>query len=242
MKIKRSRNYWYLFLICALPLLSAAILHLETIFHHEFLFHLAAIPLEILFGAILLERFMTSREKHRRIRHWAFVKSCLMRSKLRDIVVTNFAGLQQPALSLELIHDSTVKELQAMLPQLQNIQYRSIEAMEKVVDEYVAAYPTFYNLMEWSINNDFEAIFHDMIFVIHFIHDVESFRSQNPGKSFVAAMQKDPEKFAKVKKVLSDGIVKFVEYAIELKLTQPEVFVTQKWSPKLRQHDKCIFC
>ena len=42
----------------------------------------------------------------------------------------------------------------------------------------------------------------------------------------VKTIQEDPENFAKVKKVLTDGIIKFVEYAIELKLTQPDVFYT----------------
>ena len=60
--------------------------------------------------------------------------------------------------------------------------------MDKVVEEYVAAYQTFYNLMEWAISNDFDDIFHDMIFVLHFIHDVESFHLHNPGKSFVKTM------------------------------------------------------
>ena len=60
MKIKPSRNYWFLLLICVLPLLSAALLYLDTIFHHEFLLHLAAIPVEILFGAILVERFLAT--------------------------------------------------------------------------------------------------------------------------------------------------------------------------------------
>ena len=226
MQIKRYRNYWYLILLCALPLLSAAFLYLETITHQEFLLHLAAIPLEILFGAIMVERFLSAREINRRKRHWTFIRSCLFRSQLREIIVANFAGLDQPALTLEMIRDSTVKELRAMRPQLQKIQYRSIEAMESVVNEYVSAYQTFYNLMEWAINNEFEAIFHDMIFVIHFIHDVESFRSRSPGKLFVAGVQNDPEMFAKVKIMLSDGIVKFVEYAIELKQYQPDVFQT----------------
>ena len=226
MNIKQSANYGYLFLICLLPLLSAALLYLDTIMHHEFIVHLAAIPVEILFGAILVERFLATKEKRRRIRHWAFIKSCLMRSKLHGIIITNFSGVEKPALTLEQLRVSSVKELQALLPQLKNIHYSSIDAMDKVVDEYVNAYQTFYNLMEWAISNDFDDIFHDMIFVLHFIHDVESFKLHHPGKSFVASSQEDPEKFTKVKKVLSDGIIKFVEYSIELKQTQPEVFYT----------------
>lgn len=226
MKIKQSGNYWYLLLICMLPLLSAALLYLDTIMHHEFIVHLAAIPIEILFGAIIVERFLASKEKRRRIRHWSFIKSCIMRSKLHGIIIANFSGMERPELALEQIRTASAKELQAMLPQLKSIHYSSLEAMDKVVDEYVAAYQTFYNLMEWAISNDFEDIFHDMIFVLHFIHDVESFHLRNPGKSFVKTIQKNPEKFTKVKKVLTDGIIKFVEYAIELKQTQPDVFYT----------------
>ena len=116
-----------------------------------------------------------------------------MRSKLHVILVANFTGMEQPVLTLEDIRILSVKELRALLPELKNIHYSSLDAMEKVVDEYVFAYQTFYNLMEWAISNDFEDIFHDMIYVLHFIHDVESFRVYNPGKSFVVTMiQEDP--------------------------------------------------
>ncbi|MCK5189035.1 MAG: hypothetical protein KAR12_03160, partial [Methylococcales bacterium] len=107
------------------------------------------------------------------------------------ILIANFAGLGQPVLTLEDMRILSVKELRALLPDLKNSHYSSLDAMEKVVDEYVFAYQTFYNLMEWALSNDFEDIFHDMIYVLHFIHDVESFRAHNPGKSFIVTMSQD---------------------------------------------------
>lgn len=78
--------------------------------------------------------------------------------------------------------------------------------------------------MEWAISNDFEIIFHDMIFLLHFIQDVKLYKRHNPEKLFIREAERQPKMMERVQRVLKDGVCKFLDYAIELKEKQPEVF------------------
>jgi hypothetical protein len=77
--------------------------------------------------------------------------------------------------------------------------------------------------MEWAVANDFESIFHDMIYILHFIQDVQLYQLQNPGRTFITEARRHPRLLAKIEKILRDGIVKFLDYAIELREKEPEV-------------------
>ena len=220
--IKDTLNYSLLVLI--LLALSGIFLYLEHLTHQEFLFHVAAIPLEILLGAVLVERYLLHTEKTKRARQLMFIKSCLFRSDMRSVFLTNFAALEEPKISMSSIRKASLAELEKLRKCAESLKYRSPEAMELVIMEYVSAYPVFHRFMEWALENDFEHIFEDMIFVMHFIQDVQLYKQLNPSYSFIVYAKNNPVVMAKVNKVLSDGIVKFLDYAIELKKKQPNVF------------------
>jgi hypothetical protein len=78
--------------------------------------------------------------------------------------------------------------------------------------------------MEWAMANDFDRIFEEMVFVLHFIHDVKLFKQQNPDRLFVHQAEQNPQLMAKVMRLLGTGIKKFLEYVIELKVNQPTTF------------------
>jgi hypothetical protein len=220
--IKDNLNYTLLVLV--LLALSAIFLYLEHLTHQEFLFHLAAIPLEILLGAILVERYLVRTEKTKRARQLMFIKSCLFRSDMRNVFLTNFTALEEPKISMSSIRKASLPELEKLRKCAESLEYRSPEAMDLVIMEYVSAYPVFHRFMEWSLENDFEHIFEDMIFIMHFIQDVQLYKRLNPSYLFILYAKNNPAVMAKVNKVLGDGIVKFLDYAIELKKKQPNVF------------------
>ncbi|MDD5321537.1 MAG: hypothetical protein PHD43_13170 [Methylococcales bacterium] len=192
--------------------------------HKEFLLHLAAIPLEILLGAVLVEGYLIHLGKIKRARQLMFIKSCLFRSDMRKVFLTNFAALERPAINMSSIRSAGLVEVNKLRESAQVLEYRSPEDMELVIMEYVNAYPVFHKFMEWAVENDFERIFEDMIFIMHFIQDVQLYKRLNPGHMFIAYAETNPVVMVKVNKVLGDGIVKFLDYAIELKEKQPKVF------------------
>ena len=63
------------------------------------------------------------------------------------------------------------------------LEYHSPAAVEEVLGEYVRARQVFHTFMEWAVAHDFEAIFHDMIYILHFIQDFQLYKRQNPRAS-----------------------------------------------------------
>ena len=218
-----GRRGAFLIVAAGLPALSALFLWLEHVTHFEFLLHLAAIPLEILLGAILVERWLARKEKEGKRRQLLYLKSYLFRSEMRQVFLSNFEALAEPAISIAEMRAATLPELRRLRDGVSAIAYRSDGDMERVVLEYARARHAFQVFMEWAAANDFEPIFDDMIFILHFIQDVERFREHNPGKLFVAEARRHPRLWAKTEKVLRDGVVKFLDYAIELREKEPEV-------------------
>ena len=221
---RSAGQFTYTLLVFGLLALSGTLLYLEELTHLEFLLHLAAIPLEILLGAVLVERYLIRSEKIKRARQLMFIKSCLFRSDMRMVFLTNFAALERPAISMSSIRSASLAELNKLRESVQILEYRSPEDMELVIMEYVNAYAVFHKFMEWAVENDFERIFEDMIFIMHFIQDVRLYKQLNPNYIFIVYAKTNPAVMVKVNKVLGDGIVKFLDYAIELKEKQPKVF------------------
>jgi hypothetical protein len=216
----------YILFIISLLSISLLFLYLEKATHFEFLLHVAAIPLEILAGALLVDRYLAWRERQRRARQLVFIKSCLFRSELRSLYLTNFSALAEPQITLKDIETASEKQLNTWLGQLKDAKYRSHEAMEAVITEYVRAQPVFDRFLQWAIDNDSERIFHDMIMLTHFIHDVSLFKQLHPNTMFMTKAAEDPEVLQRTKTILTDGLEAFLKFCMELKATEPKVFAT----------------
>jgi hypothetical protein len=220
-----TERYSTLLLVGAgLVSLSAVFLWIEHLTHVQFLAHVAAIPLEILVGAIVVERWLASRERETRRRQFMYMKSYIFRSELRNVFISNFAGLVQPQISLEWIRTASALELRAVRDAITELRYRSPAVVEGILAEYVRSRGVFLTFLDWAATNDFEPIFHDMIFILHFIQDIDTFKQRNPGRLFAEEAARFPRLQAKVDKILRDGVVKFLDYAIELREQEPLVF------------------
>lgn len=219
MKIAKNA-FLYLSFIAA----SVLFLIIEQLTHIEFFLHLAAIPIEILVAVFIVERLLERRELKEKRRQLMFIKSTMFRSDMRNLFITNFANLKSPALSMSKIKSASLKELQQMRREAEKIEYQSLESMEPIIMEYVNAQRVWVSFMERAITCNFEDIFHNMIYILHFIHDVKAFKERNKGGLFIHEAEKREWQMRKVKNVLEDGIRKFLDYVIELKEEQPDVF------------------
>jgi hypothetical protein len=104
------------------------------------------------------------------------------------------------------------------------VTYRSPEAAESVIMEYVSAQAVWTSFMERAIAFNFEGIFHNMIGMLHFIEDVRVFKEGHSDQLFVEYAGRTPATLSKTHKIISDGIRLFLDYAIELKVEQPDIF------------------
>ncbi len=210
----------YLIFIAA----SALFLILERLTHIEFMFHLAAIPLEVLVAVFIVEKFLERREKREKRRQLMFIKSYMFRSEMRNLFIANFEALKFPSLTMTKIKEASLEELHKVREEANRLEYESPEAMEPVIMEYVKAEQVWHSFKERALTYNFEDIFQDMIYILHFIYDVKSFKERNPDKLFIHEALKREWLMKKVRKVLGDGIQKFLDYAIELKEKQPLMF------------------
>ncbi len=211
--------------IYTLLLLSSALfLFVEHLTHIEFFLHLAAIPMEVLVAVFIVEKFLARKEQQERRRQLMLIKSYMFRSDMRSLFIANFRSLKSPSITFPKIRSATLDELRHWRRQAETIEYQSLQAMESVIMEYVKAQPVWVSFMERAINYNFEEIFHDMIYILHFINDVQTFKTAHPGALFIEEAKKNEEMMVKVRKVLWDGIQRFLDYAIELKEKQPAMF------------------
>jgi len=219
MKTKQNFIIYFVFVSA-----SILFLYLEQFTHIEFFLHLAAIPLEVLLAVFIVERMLAHREIKEKRKELMFIKSYLFRSELRSLFISNFTALKYPAIDFTTLKNASLEELIDIRKMAESIEYQSDEAVELVIMEYVEKKNIWQQFMERAINFNFEEIVEDMIYILHFIQDVKLFKERHPDKLFITAARNNTYLMKKMETVLHDGIQKFLDYAIELKLKQPDIF------------------
>lgn len=192
--------------------------------HYEFLLHLAAIPLEALAAVFIVEKFLEVREKQEKRKQLMFIKSHMFRAGMRRLFVANFAALKFPEVTMAQLQDADLEQLLKLREQAERPEYLSLEDKEKVICEYVKAKHIWTDFVDRAAFYNFENIVEDMIFILHFIQDVDLFKEYNPDKLFIREADKNERMKNKADMILGDGIRKFLDYIIELKSEQPEIF------------------
>jgi hypothetical protein len=218
---KFTRKVW---LYVCLVFVSGFFLFVHWLTHNEFTLHLAAIPIEILFGALLIEKILEKKRKAEQPKRLMHFRCYLFRSRLRNIFLANLNALKFPIISISKIKNASLEELKQMRKDTDHIEYASLDAMETIIAEYVPAYHAFYSFMEWTIIHDIDSGFKDMIYILHFIEEVKQFKCNNPDTPYVYEAQKKRSLMKKVKKVLAEGLFNFLEFLIELKKKEPALF------------------
>ncbi|MGD9738224.1 MAG: hypothetical protein AB7O56_02855 [Bauldia sp.] len=206
-----------------LALSSALFLYIHHLTHQEFLLHLAAIPLEIMVGALIVDAYLGRRERARRFQQLSYIKGFLFRTEMKNLFVNNFRLLQNENLKLNYLKDCDEEELRKIRADFGELSYRSGADKDTIVDQYVGSVNVFRYFMEWSIHNDADGTFRSMIFLLHFVQDVKTFRELHPERS-VADEGYDDDLRERVEKVLRDNVVSFLDYAIELRRDRPHEF------------------
>ena len=92
-----------LWIIFILLLLSGIFFFLDYAFHHHFFLHLAAIPLEILLAVVIVEHFLSHKEKTNKKYQLFLIKSYLFRSEMKRLFICNLISLQSPEITMNRI-------------------------------------------------------------------------------------------------------------------------------------------
>ncbi len=206
-----------LLIILFLLLLSGIFFYIsDYVLHHHFFLHLAAIPLEIILAVVVVEHFISHKEKANKKYQLFLIKSYLFRSEMKRLFISNLISLQSPELTINKIRGMTLKELKDLRSNLGDLTYKSHQHLEKVVEEYTKAKNVFQFFLEWAIEHNVEYIFKDMIYILHYIQDVILFKEHHPGKFFFQE-EDNSELIEKTSRIVRNGIEHFLDYVIELK-------------------------
>jgi hypothetical protein len=206
-----------LLIILFLLLLSSIFLILDNILRYHFLLHLAAIPLEIILAVVIVEHFISYKEKVQKKYQLFLIKSYLFRTEMKRLFICNLISLQSPEITINRIRGMTLKELKDLRSNLGDLTYKSHLHLEKIIQEYVKAKDVFQFFLKWAIEHNIEYIFDDMIYILHYIQDVTLFKEQHPGELFLHGKKSKPEMTEKTSRIIRNGIEKFLDYVIELK-------------------------
>jgi Zn-dependent M32 family carboxypeptidase len=185
---------------------------------------IAGIPIIVLIVVFVFGLMMERRSQQSRKQQLMFIKSLSFRLELRNLYIANFLALKSPALTFGQVQRATLAELKKMRQEAEAVEYLSLEAMEPVINQYVEAEPVWREFMNIARDNGFNDIFQDMLYILHFVSDVRTFKELHPGEPFVHEAEKHAFVMQKVMKVLGDGIRRYLEYVIELKEKQPDLF------------------
>ena len=185
---------------------------------------LAPIPIIVLVVVFLFGFLVEYRSNRYRKQQLMFIKSLMFRLELRNLYITNFLALRSPSLTFQRIQKASVAELKEMRREAESIEYSSLEATEEIITEYVNAQIAWRSFMDIARENGFNDIFQDMLYILHFVGDVITFKAVNPDKRYIQEAVTDEAAMRRVMKVLGDGIRKYLEYVIELKEKQPQLF------------------
>ena len=213
-----------LLIYAALIITSVVFLYLEHVTHIEFLYHMAAIPLEVLVAVFLVDRYLEARQHKERRHQLMHIKSWMFRLDMRNLFLLNFHALASPPVTIARIKDASLEELKEMRARAEKVEYKSLEAMEPVLLEYVNTQNVWKNFMNIALDYRFDDIFQNMVDILRFISDIETYKSNNPGKLFIHEAAKHEQLMKRVTRVMGDGIRKYLDYAIELKEKQPALF------------------
>lgn len=221
MKLKEIDNK-VIYIILAISAGVFLWIHYAT--HIEFMLHLAAIPLETLVVVSIVEKILDNRASSDRRRQLMYIKSCMFRDQMRSLFLTNITHLEYPHLVLSELKTADMETLKKFRGEADRVRYHSLEEIENIIMEYVAAEPIWQRFLEIAITYNFEGIIRDMTNIQHFIQDVRLFKRANPDKLFINSVADDPQGISRVSLILGDGIRKFLDYLIELKEKQPGMF------------------
>ncbi len=213
----------YLPFYVVLLAVSVFFLLIERLTGNEFMFHLAAIPLEVLIALFVVERILDRREKREQRKRLISVSLTLFGSETSSLFMASFQAARSPCLSFSRIKSASLEELKKMREDANTIEYESPELMEAVAMEYVKARHIWQMYMDRALAYDIEETYDNMISVLDFISHVEAFKRNNPDKLFIHEVMGNERLMARVKDVLGFGVRKFLDYAIELKRKQPDV-------------------
>ena len=214
----------YILLCVILGSISGFFLYMEHVTHNEFLFHLAAIPIEILAAVMIIEQLWALGDRSKKQRRLSYMLWVLYNLEMGSLLAASFKAVESPSLSMSRIKSASLEELKKLRGDASTIRYKSIELVEVATKEYVKTQHIWKAYLDRAVEYDLEKVYQNMMHVLYFVDYVEVFKRNNPDRLFVDEIRDDKRVMAKAEEVLGVGIRIFLDMAIALRKKKTDAF------------------
>ena len=214
----------YILLSVILVSIAGIFLYVENVMHNEFFLHLAAIPIEILAAAIVVERLLSLTDRNRKRRRLMDMLFVQYGMEMSSLLEASFKAVESPSLSMSQVESASIQELKKLRDDTTTIKYKSLELIEVAVEEYVKSQHIWREYVDRAVEYDFEETYHNMMHVLYFIDYVELFKRNNPDELLVDEIRDNKLVREKAEDLLGFGIRKFLDVAIELRIKKRDAF------------------
>ena len=210
---------YYVILIAATALIL--IVYYET--EHEFLLHLAAIPIEILVATFIVERLLRAHEEQRSRRRIMAEAATAFHSQIETVVQVGIRTAQPPDARVPKLETLSVEELKRLRARAGPVKFTSAEEVDAAVNELVDAEDLWLSIMSQAIEHDIDETFVNMMRLLDFVHHVKAFRRAHPGEDFGRHALGDEAATKRMEDAGGSAVVRYLDLLIEFKEKEPDM-------------------
>ena len=114
----------YILLSVILGAISGFFLYMEYVTHNEFMFHLAAIPIEILAAVVIIEQLWALGDRNKKQRRLSYMLWVLYNSEMGSLLAASFKAVEFPSLSMSRIKSANIEELKRLRDDASTMRYK----------------------------------------------------------------------------------------------------------------------
>ncbi|MBE9478066.1 MAG: hypothetical protein IMY81_02350 [Chloroflexi bacterium] len=188
------------------------------------MFHLAAIPIEILAAVMIIEQLWALGDRSKKQRRLSYMLWVRYNLEMGSLLAASFKAVESPSLSMSRIKSASIKELKKLRDDAGTIRYKSIELVEAAAKEYVKTQHIWKAYLDRAVEYDLEKVYQNMMYVLYFIDYIEVFKKNNPDRLFVDEIRDNKGVLVKAEEILGSGIRIFLDMAIELRKKKTDAF------------------
>ena len=214
----------YILLCVILGSISGFFLYMEHVTHNEFMFHLAAVPIEILAAVMIIEQLWALGERSKKQKRLSYMLWVRYNLEMGSLLAASFKAVESPSLSMSRIKSASMEELKKLRDDASTIRYKSIELVEAAAKEYVETQHIWKAYLDRAIEYDLEKAYQNMMHVLYFIDYIEVFERNNPDRLFIDEIRGNKGVLAEAEEILGSGIRIFLDMAIELRKKKTDAF------------------
>ncbi len=197
---------------------------MEHLTHNEFMFHLAAVPIEILAAVMIIEQLWALGDRIKKQKRLSYMLWVRYNLEIGSLLAASFKAVESPSLSMSRIKSASMEELKKLRDDAGTIRYKSIELVEAAATEYVKTQHIWKAYLDRAVEYDLEKVYQNMMHILYFIDYTEVFKRNNPDRLFVDEIRGNKGVLVKAEEILGSGIRIFLDMAIELRKKKTDAF------------------